>query len=150
MKNLANVMAVLVMIFAMGLMVGCGCGTTKDMSTDEMVDEVSPETDSVPETPAEDTIVPDVIEGTDNVPPADSNQPNNENGQIVDDNGNIIDHAGDAVGDAIDGTGNLIEDAGDAVGNVMEDVGDGVENMTEPNNASTTDNAPENKRSHTR
>lgn len=152
MKNLANVMAVMVMIFAMGLMVGCGCGTKNDMNTNEMVDQVPPETENTPETPTEDTIVPDVIEGTDTTP----SNPNHrydengnlvdENGNIVDENGNIIDDAGNAVGDAIDGAGNIIDDAGNAVGNVMEDIGNGVNNMTDPNTSSATDNAAQNGR----
>ena len=37
MKNLANVLAVLLLVAALGLIVGCGCGTTNNQTEEEMV-----------------------------------------------------------------------------------------------------------------
>ena len=130
MKNFATVMAVMIFIIAMGLMVGCGCGTTNDMSTDDMVDQTLPEsTTVVPQTTTTDTSIPDVIEGTPDTSPVENGYQYDENGNLVDDNGTIIEDAGNAVG-------NVIDDAGNAVGNVMEDVGNGIKDMTDPTSSS--------------
>ncbi len=156
MRNLSNLLAVIVLVAMMGLLVGCGCGTTNTPAEDDMVgntnEEVIPPADntvneSLPQTSAEH------ITNTDS-----------PSGSIVDDNGNLIDEngtnpannannvnttgnvnntgttdtTGNTVGnDAANTAGNLVDDAGNVVGDVIEDAGDavrdvgrGVSNMT--------------------
>ena len=48
MKNLANVLALLLLVAALGLMVGCGCGSTTNQTTEE----------DMVETPTDPTVPP--------------------------------------------------------------------------------------------
>lgn len=128
MKNLANVLAVLLMVVALGLMVGCGCGTTTDRTEEDMVGnttESSPDTEStiqedmsVPESTigennnndgAKDTLTDDMDNTVEETNPIDGSTI--ENGT----DGSVIEDAGNAVGDVIDGVGNAVEDVGDGV-----------------------------------
>lgn len=147
MKNLATVMAVMVLIIAMGLMVGCGCGTTNNKTTDDMVDQVPETTSTVPQTVIPDTSIPDVIEGTETVPQDGTHPTVDENGNLIDEHGNIVDENGNILEDAGDAVGNVIDDAGNTVGDVMEDVGEGIKDMTTP--SSTEDKTDTGKTNNT-
>ena len=120
MKNLSNLMAVLVLVAMMGLLAGCGCGTTNTPAEDDMVNntqEALPPVDTTPAAPVETTVDDPSI--------SDNDMIGGENdGTIVDENGNIID-------DAVGTEGNLMDDAGNVVGDMIEDAGDAVTNMGE-------------------
>ena len=58
MKNLANVLAVLLLVVALGLMVGCGCGTTNDRTEEDMVGNTTEATTTPQSTMQEDMAVP--------------------------------------------------------------------------------------------
>lgn len=129
MKNLANVLAVLLMVIALGLMVGCGCGTATDRTEEDMVGnttEASPDTQS---TMQEDMSAPESSVG-ENDTAGDEDTENNagdmgntmEETNPIDgstlENGTdsgLLEDAGNAVGDVIDGVGNAVEDVGDGV-----------------------------------
>lgn len=140
MKNLANVIAIMIVIFACGLMAGCGCGTTNELTPDEMADQTVPETVppvSVQETPAvtEENILPEEVPSTvHEYESIEYHRDENGNlidqdGNLIDENGNIIDENGNIIKDAADTAGNMMEDAGNAVDNVMEDAGRGIKRM---------------------
>lgn len=130
MKNLANVLAVLLLVVALGLMVGCGCGTTTDQTEEDMVGNTTEAPAGEESTVKEDMTTPDTnpIDGStvgDDLLETDGTVGTDEG--VV---GGVVDDAGNAVGDVIDGVGNAVEDVGDGVGNAVEDVGDGVKNVT--------------------
>lgn len=139
MKNLSNLMAVLVLVAMMGLLAGCGCGTTNTPAEDDMVNntqEALPPVDTAPAVPAETTVDDPTISDNDVIDGENDGTVVDENGTIIDDavgtEGNLIDDAGNMVGD-------VIEDAGDAV----TDMGEGVKDMTDD---TTTDNTTRNAR----
>ncbi len=128
MKNLSNLLALLVLVAMMGLLAGCGCGTTGTPAEDDMVNntqealppeetmEVLPE-ETLPAEPSisDNTLLEEDMDGT-----------------VVDENGNVIDDAvgteGNLVDDASDVVGDLVDDAG----NVVSDVGEDIKDMTKP------------------
>ncbi|MCI5584177.1 MAG: hypothetical protein MR383_01280 [Lachnospiraceae bacterium] len=151
MRNLSNLLAVFALVAMMGLLVGCGCGTTNTPAEDDMVgntnEGVTPPANSTVEEPFSQNNA-EHITNTDN-----PNEP------IVDQQGNLIDenavnntnnannnntdninnntNNNNAVNDAANTTGNVVDDAGNVVGDVIEDAGDavrdvgrGVNNMT--------------------
>ena len=139
MKNFANVLAVLLLVVALGLIVGCGCGTTTNRTEEDMVETPNGATSQAPanndSTMQEDMNNP---QGTVNengmydTNPIDGHPINDENGVI--ENGTV----GGAVEGAVDGVGNAVGDVIDGVGNAVEDVGNGINNAT--NGGTTTTN----------
>ena len=152
MKNLANVLAVLLLVVALGMIVGCGCGTTTDQTAEE--DMVGNPTTS--ETNNQSTVQEDMSpsgNSTTEINPIDGTPVNDGTGvldgnDVMDNNGvndgtgtvdGVIEGAGNAVGDVIEGTGNAVGDVMNGVGNAMEDVGNGV-NRSLNNNKNNTRN----------
>lgn len=136
MRNLSNLLAVFALVAMMGLLVGCGCGTTNTPAEDDMVntgEEVVPPADNTVNEPLGDENINNTVDTdhpTDSIVDEHGNlidenaaeggvSDNAVNGNVADDTGNVVDDAGNMVGD-------VVEEAGDAVG----DVGRGVKNMT--------------------
>ena len=132
MKNLANVLAVLLLVAALGLIVGCGCGTANNQTEEDMVespDGTATETpDDTESTVQEDMTSPE--NNTDNTNPIDGSTIENGDGTV-----------GGAVEDAVDGVGNAVGDVMDGVGNAAEDIGNGMENATDGGNATNNENS---------
>ena len=134
MKNFANVLAVLLLVVALGLIVGCGCGTTTNQKEENMVETPNGTTT---ETPAnnESTMQEDMTTPHENVNENGMGNTNPIDGSTIE-NGTV----GGAVEGAVDGVGNAVGDVINGVGNAVEDVGNGVENAvdggttTNPNN----------------
>ena len=134
MKNLANVLAILVLVAALGLMVGCGCGTTSNKTEENMVETPNGTTTQTPanneSTMQEDMNTP---QGTVNENGAYDTNP--IDGTVIEDgngNGTVHDNGngtvGGAVENAVDGVGNAVGDVMNGVGNATEDIMDGVDN----------------------
>lgn len=143
MRNLSNLLAVFALVAMMGLLVGCGCGTTNTPAEDNMVDNTTEET-----VPPADTAEEPLNQGsTEHI-----TNPNQTTESIVDDNGNLIENNTDgtstnpnnnaintdANGNTTNDTnasnagntaGNVVDDAGNIVGDVIEDAGDAVQDV---------------------
>ena len=136
MKNLANVLAVLLLVAALGLIVGCGCGTATDRTEENMVETPNGTTTETP--PVNETTMQEDM----NTPQENENDTNNTNpidGSVIENNNGTV---GGAVEDAADGVGNAVGDVIDGVGNAAEDVMDGVGNAVDgnENNTNNTNN----------
>ena len=128
MRNLSNLLAVFALVAMMGLLVGCGCSTTKTPAQEDMVNT------------GEETVPPAGNAGEENLPNGNiNNTVNTDHGTepIVDEHGNLIDEnaAGNGVSgntadhNATNNTGNVVDDAGNMVGDVVEDAGNAVEDV---------------------
>ncbi|MBQ9990994.1 MAG: hypothetical protein IJP31_08655 [Lachnospiraceae bacterium] len=146
MRNLSNLLAVFALVAMMGLLVGCGCGTTQTPAKEDMVDT------------GEETVPPSSNTVNETVPGENTNNAvNTDHGTeaIVDEHGNLVDEnaAENGVNNTVDrndatnaadndtdnanhttnntdnAAGNVIDDAGNMVGDVVEDAGDAVEDV---------------------
>ena len=136
MKNLSNLLAIFALVAMMGLVVGCGCGTSNTPAREDMVntgEETLPPGNNTTETPAVGE-APNTNTNNNTLNNADAaTEP------IVDRNGNLIDNNnpvgenGQVPGNEVNGnnntTGNVVDDAGNAVGNVVEDAGNAVQDV---------------------
>ena len=126
MKNLANVLAILLLVVALGLMVGCGCGTTSNKTEENMVETPNGTTTETPagngSTMQEDMNTP---QENVNVNGNDMYDTNPIDGSVIENGTGTI---GGAVEDAADGVGNAVGDVMNGVGNATEDIMDGVGN----------------------
>lgn len=131
MKNLANVLAVLLLVAALGLIVGCGCGTAANQTEEDMVETPN---GSTTETPAND----------ESTMQEDMNKPEIQETNPID--GSTIENGDGTVGGAVegvvDGVGNAVDDVMDGVGNAAEDIGNGVDNAA---NGGTSTNSTTNE-----
>ena len=146
MKNLANVLAILLLVAVLGLMVGCGCGTASNQTEENMVETPNGTTTQTPAN-NESTMQEDM-----NTPQGTVNEngmydTNPIDGTVIEDgngNGTVHDNSngtvGGAVEDAVDGVGNAVGDVMNGVGNATEDIMDGVGNAVDGNPNTTTNN----------
>lgn len=141
MKNLSNLLAVLLFVVMLGVLAGCGCGTTDTPPANDMVNDTNQQNtnDTTVETRPDDGIIQDttpntIIDGepnygNNNITNSDMVNPTTDYYNTVSDN-NVTNDTHNGVGNVVDDAGNIVGDVVDDAGRAISDVGNGVRNMT--------------------
>ena len=148
MKNLSNLLAVLLFVVMLGVLAGCGCGTTDTPPTNDMVNDTNHQNtndttvETRPDGIIQDTTPNTIIDGEPNygtnnnttnpdiVNPTTDYYNTVSDNNVTEPNGNVTNNTHNRVGNVVDDAGNIVGDVVDDAGRAISDIGNGVRNMT--------------------